>query len=198
MDAFFIIVLQMYISSVSMRYKPLNSIMTGIFILAFGLCLMFVTLNPWIIIFGVLVFGIGEMASSPKYTEYIGLIAPSDKKALYMGTSFIPIAIGHFAAGWISGKPYEIVADKLYLLKKAVALRGFNIPEISDTFTQTDYFNRAQEMFGMNSRQLTDYLWNTYHPSKVWIIYSGMAVAASILLFLYDRFILKGRDASRG
>jgi dipeptide/tripeptide permease len=198
MDAFFIIVLQMYISSVSMKYKPLNSIMTGIFILAFGLCLMFVTLNPWIIIFGVLVFGIGEMASSPKYTEYIGLIAPSDKKALYMGTSFIPIAIGHFAAGWISGKPYEIVADKLYLLKKAVALRGFNIPEISDTFTQTDYFNRAQEMFGMNSRQLTDYLWNTYHPSKVWIIYSGMAVAASILLFLYDRFILKGRDASRG
>jgi POT family proton-dependent oligopeptide transporter len=198
MDAFFIIILQMYISSVSMRFKPLNSIMTGIFILAFGLCLMFVTLNPWIIIFGVLVFGIGEMASSPKYTEYIGLIAPSDKKALYMGTSFIPIAIGHFAAGWISGKPYEIMADKLYLLKKAVALRGFNIPEISDTFTQTDYFNRAQEMFGMNSRQLTDYLWNTYHPSKVWIIYSGMAVAASILLFLYDRFILKGREASRG
>jgi POT family proton-dependent oligopeptide transporter len=48
----------------------------------------------------------------------------------------------------------------------------------------------------MNSRQLTDYLWNTYNPSKIWIIYSGMAVAASVLLFLYDRFILKGREVN--
>lgn len=196
MDAFFIIVLQIYISSVSMRFKPLNSIMTGIFILAFGLCLMFTTLNPWIIIFGVLVFGIGEMASSPKYTEYIGRIAPSDKKALYMGTSFIPIAIGHFAAGWISGKPYEIVADKLFLLKKAVTESGFNIPDISDTFTRTDYFNRAQELFGMDALQLNRYLWDTYHPSKVWIIYSGMAVTAGALLFIYDRFVLRGREVN--
>jgi POT family proton-dependent oligopeptide transporter len=113
-----------------------------------------------------------------------------------MGTSFIPIAIGHFAAGWISGRPYEIVADKLFLLKKAVAESGFSIPDISDTFTRTDYFNRAQELFGMNPRQLTDYLWNTYHPSKVWIIYSGMAVAASLLLLLYDKFILKGNEVN--
>ncbi|HUW93495.1 MAG TPA: MFS transporter [Bacteroidales bacterium] len=194
LDAFFIIILQMYISSVSMRFKPLNSIMTGIFILAFGLCLMFVTLNPWIIIFGVLVFGIGEMASSPKYTEYVGRIAPADKKALYMGTSFLPIAIGHFTAGWISGKPYEIVADKFFLLKKAVAVKGFSIPDVSDTFTQTDYFNKAQQLFGMDGHQLTTYLWNTYHPSKIWIIYSGMALAASLLLFMYDRFILRGRE----
>ncbi|MBE0667396.1 MAG: MFS transporter [Bacteroidales bacterium] len=194
LDAFFIILLQMYISSVSMRFKPLHSIMTGIFILSFGLCLMFITLNPWIIIFGVLVFGIGEMASSPKYTEYVGRIAPADKKALYMGTSFIPVAIGHFTAGWISGKPYEIVADKFFLLKKAVAESGFSIPDLSDTFTQTDYFNKAQQLFGMDGRQLTQYLWDTYHPSKVWIIFSGMALGASLLLYLYDRFILRGRQ----
>jgi len=194
LDAFFIILLQMYISSVSMRFKPLHSIMTGIFILSFGLCLMFITLNPWIIIFGVLVFGIGEMASSPKYTEYVGRIAPADKKALYMGTSFIPVAIGHFTAGWISGKPYEIVADKFFLLKKAVAENGFSIPDVSDTFTQTDYFNKAQQLFGMDGRQLTQYLWDTYHPSKVWIIFSGMALGASLLLYLYDRFILRGRQ----
>ncbi len=195
-DAFYIICLQLYISSLSMKLKPLSSIMTGIFILAAGLCLMFVTASPWLILFGVLVFGIGEMASSPKYTEYVGGIAPSDKKALYMGTSFIPIAIGHYAAGWISGKPYEIMADKMFLLNKAVTERGFSIPDISESFTTTDYYNKAQQLFGMDSTQLTSYLWETYHPSKIWIVFSGMAIASSVLLFMYNKFILRGKEVN--
>ncbi|MCI0522628.1 MAG: MFS transporter [Bacteroidales bacterium] len=192
--SFYIILFQLIVSSVTARVRPLNSIMTGIFILAFGLAMMFTNLNPWLIALGVLIFGIGEMASSPKTQEYIGRIAPSDRKALYMGTAFLPIAFGHIAAGWVSGKPYEVMADKLFLLKKAVAERGFDIPEISASFTQTDYYARAQELFGMDSQQLTAYLWSTYNPSKVWIIFSGIAVAASILLFLYDRLILRGRE----
>ena len=194
--SFFIILFQLIISSITARVKPLNSIMTGIFILAFGLGMMFANLNPWIIVLGVLIFGIGEMASSPKVQEYLGGIAPADRKALYMGTAFLPIALGHIGAGWISGRPYEKMADKLYLLKQAVAEKGFDIPAISDSFTQTDYFNMAQELFGMNAQELTRYLWDTYNPSKVWVLFTAIAVAASILLYLYDRLILRGRDAA--
>jgi POT family proton-dependent oligopeptide transporter len=190
MDAFFIIVLQMYISSVSMKFKPLHSIITGILILAGGLLLMFITRNPYTVLLGVLIFAVGEMASSPKYTEYVGRIAPPDKKALYMGTSFLPLALGHFAAGWISGKPYEIIADKVYLLQKAVAEKGFDIPQISDSFTQNQYFEKAQQLFRMDNSQLTQYLWNTYHPQNVWIMFTGIGIIASILLYLYDKFIL--------
>ena len=190
MDAFFIIILQMYISSVSMKFKPLNSIMTGALILAGGLLLMFISRNPWIVLIGVMIFAVGEMASLPKYTEYVGRIAPLDKKALYMGTSFLPIALSHFAAGWISGKPYEILADKVTLLQKAVAEKGFDIPQISDSFTQNQYFEKAQQLFNMNSSQLTQYLWNTYHPEKVWIMFASIGLMASIMLYLYDKFIL--------
>ena len=190
MDAFFIIILQMYISSVSMKFKPLNSIMTGALILAGGLLLMFISRNPWIVLIGVMIFAVGEMASLPKYTEYVGRIAPLDKKALYMGTSFLPIALSHFAAGWISGKPYEILADKVTLLQKAVAEKGFDIPQISDSFTQNQYFEKAQQLFNMNSSQLTQYLWNTYHPEKVWIMFASIGLMASIMLYLYDKFVL--------
>ena len=176
-----------------MRFKPLNSMISGTIILGFGLILMFITQNPWIMLFGVLVFAIGEMASSPKYTEYVGRIAPVDKKALYMGTSFLPVAMGHFLTGWISGRPFERVADKYYLLKDAVAQRGYNIPDISENFTQTDYYLKAQELFGMDGKQITDYLWDTYNPSSVWIQYAGLAFSAAILLFLYDRYILRSR-----
>jgi proton-dependent oligopeptide transporter, POT family len=190
MDAFFIIFLQMYISSLSMKFKPLNSIMTGALILTGGLLLIFITRNPWIVLLGVIIFAVGEMASSPKYTEYVGRIAPLDKKALYMGTSFLPVALSHFAAGWISGKPYEILADKVTLLQKAVAEKGFDIPQISDSFTQNQYFEKAEQLFNMNSSKLTQYLWSTYHPEKVWIMFVSIGLMASMMLYLYDKFIL--------
>lgn len=190
MDAFFIIALQMYISSVSMRYKPLHSMITGTVILGAGLLLMFISQNPWIVLFGVLVFAVGEMASSPKYTEYVGRIAPPDKKALYMGTSFLPVAMGHFLAGIISGKPYELLADKFHLLSRAVKDSGFTLDPISDTFTQTQYMERAQELFNMNSAELTNYLWLNYHPQNVWFLFTGLALLASLCLFLYDKYIL--------
>ena len=188
MDAFFIIILQIYISSQSMKLKPLHSMITGIMILAAGLMLMFVTQNPWLMILGVLIFAIGEMASSPKYTEYVGLIAPSDKKALYMGTSFLPIALGNFAAGWISGRPFEVICDKYYLLSKALAEKGLVLnPE---GLSQNEFFSKAQMLMNMDAARLDQYLWNKYHPSNIWFLFTGIAVLGSLLLLLYDRFII--------
>ena len=85
---------------------------------------MFFTQMVWLTIFGVLIFSIGEMASSPKFTEYIGRIAPPDKKALYMGTSFLPIAAGHKLAGILSGDLYANIAEKFTLLTQEVEKRG--------------------------------------------------------------------------
>lgn len=193
MDAFFIIVLQLWISTIAMRYKPLRAMITGILILAFGLFLMFSSQNSWIVIFGILVFAIGEMASSPKFTEYIGRIAPADKKALYMGTSFLPIAAGHWAAGILSGDIYAKIAEKFTLLQKEVLARGLDIPEISEQFTRNDYFNRAGELMGMNQNELTNMLFEQYNPTRIWMLYSGVAVGAALALIFYDRFVIKDK-----
>jgi dipeptide/tripeptide permease len=190
MDSFFIIAFQIAVSAFVMRFKPLNAMMGGIFVLAFGLFLMFGVQSGWIVLFGLLIFGLGEMSSSPKFTEYVGSIAPSDKKALYMGSSFLAIALGHQIAGFLSGAPYEKVADKLFLLKAEVMKRGLSVPEIGDSFTKTDYMNEAARQMNFTQQQLTDFLWTNYHPNSIWIIYSSVALSAVVLLFLYDRFIL--------
>jgi dipeptide/tripeptide permease len=197
-DALFIIILQLWISSVAMKYKPLHAMMTGILILAFGLFLMFSSQNAWIVVFGVLIFAVGEMASSPKFTEYIGRIAPSDKKALYMGTSFLPIAAGHKLAGWLSGDIYANVAEKFTLLQRYVVENGLEIPAVSESFTRSDYYNRAGELLGMDQHKLTETLFEYYHPDKIWILYSGIAVGAAVALFLYDIFILKSKKSETG
>lgn len=190
MDSFFIIAFQIAVSAFVMRFRPLNAMMGGIFVLAAGLFLMFAFQSGWIVLLGILVFGLGEMSSSPKFTEYVGSIAPEDKKALYMGSSFLAIALGHRIAGHLSGAPYEKVADKLFLLKAEVAKRGLSVPEIGDSFTKTDYFNEAARQMNMNQQQLTDFLWNNYNPQSIWIIFSSLALSAVVLLFLYDKFIL--------
>ncbi len=191
MDAFFIIVFQIAVSTFVMRFRPLNAMMGGIFVLAGGLGMMFAFQNGWMILLGLLIFGLGEMGSSPKYTEYVGSIAPSDKKAPYMGSSFLPIALGHQIAGFLSGAPYAKIADKLFLLKAEVLKRGLSIPEVGASFTKTDYFKEAARQMNFSQQQLTDFLWNSYHPQSIWIIFSSLALSAVVLLFLYDRVILK-------
>jgi len=191
MDSFFIIVFQIMVSAFVMRFRPLAAMMGGILVLAGGLGVMFSVQSGWLVLAGVLVFAFGEMSSSPKYTEYIGRIAPSDKKALYMGTSFLPIALGHKIAGWLSGDFYEKISDKYFLLHKEVVKRGLNFPsEYSTEFTKNDFFAQAAEKMNMSQHELTDFLWSSYHPSNIWMVYSGIAVSAVVLLWLYDHFVI--------
>ena len=193
MDAFFIIVFQLMVSSFVMRFRPLAAMMGGILVLAGGLGLMYSNQNSWLILLGILVFALGEMASSPKFTEYVGRIAPADKKALYMGTSFLPIAAGHQLAGWLSGGVYENIADKIFLLQEEVAKQGISIPVISEDFTKNDYIKMAAEKMGLTVKDLNHLLWQDYHPAHIWIVYSGVALAAVVFLWFYDRFII-GKD----
>ncbi len=66
----------------------------------------------------ILVFSIGEMTCSPTFSAYIGLIAPKDKKALYMGYSNIPFAIGWFMGNAIGGRLYDGLASKIHLARQ--------------------------------------------------------------------------------
>ncbi len=191
LDAMYIVIFQILVSAIVMKFKPLNAMMSGILVNAIGLSLTFYTNNPFFLFFSILIFGLGEMASSPKIIEYIGKIAPKEKVALYMGASFIPMAGGNFFAGILSGDVYGSMSDKITLLQKEVTARGFSIPEISDTFTQNNYIHRACELMGMNEHELTQFLWNTYDPSKIWVVFGGIGLATVILLFLYDKLILK-------
>lgn len=193
-DAFYIIVFQVVVSTLITKIKPLNSMISGIFIASIGLALWFVTQNGMYLFLSLMIFSFGEMASSPKISEYIGRIAPKDKTALYMGTSFLPLAGGNFFAGILSGEVYTKMSDKIYLLKTEIAARGLKIPEISDSFTQTDFVNTAAQQMGMTNHELTQYLWATYNPSQIWMVFTGIGLLTGIALLLYDKLLLKSKS----
>jgi dipeptide/tripeptide permease len=192
LDAGFIIIFQIIISAIVMKLRPINGIITGILVNTIGIGIAFSQMNGFYIVLGIFIFSIGEMASSPKFSEYVGKIAPRNKEALYMGTSFLPVAAGNFLTGFLSGNVYQAWSDKITILQKEVASRGLSIPEISETFTQNDYIKMAEQKMNMSSVQLTNYLWDTYHPEKIWMLFSAIGIATIIGLLLYDRFVLKG------
>ncbi len=190
LDSGFIILFQIIVSTLVMRLKPLNGIITGIIVTVIGIGLSFATGNGLYLVLGVFIFSLGEMASSPKFTEYVGKIAPRGKEALYMGTSFLPVALGNYLTGFLSGDLYQAWSDKLSLLQTEVNKRGLEIQEISETFTQNDYYQKAGELIGMDQQQLTDFLYTSYNPSKIWIVFSAIGVGTVICLYLYDKFII--------
>jgi hypothetical protein len=108
-----------------------------------------------------------------------------------MGTYFLPIAGGSFLGGLISGEVYGKISDKITLLQQEIALRGFNLPEISESFTQNNYVQKACELMGMDESTLTEYLWVNYNPSRIWIVLTGIGVATVLLLYIYNKVFFR-------
>lgn len=186
-DAMFIILFQIIISSIVMKWKALNAMMSGFVVCATGMALTLYTQNVYFTIGAILIFAIGEMSSSPKITEYIGMIAPSDKKALYMGYSFIPVFLGNLFAGFIGGDLYGKWSDKATIVKQFATEKGI---AVSSTLSQNEYFHAVAQKMNLSDMELTNLLWNEYSPSKIWIVIYGIGIFSVVALFLYNRFIL--------
>ncbi len=188
LDAFFIIVFQIVISTVVMRWKPLGTMVTGFIISSFGMALSLLTQNVMFTVVAIFIFSVGEMTASPKITEYIGRIAPHDKKALYMGYSFIPVFIGNIFAGIISGPVYQNMSDRHTLLVREVLARGIHLPK---NLTHHQYFLHAAQKMNLSPEGLKHLLWQQYNPSHIWIVIFFIGIGAATLLWLYNRFIVK-------
>jgi dipeptide/tripeptide permease len=193
LDALFIVAFQVLLSSLVMRFKPINTMIAGFLVNAIGITLAMLTRNGWFLVLSIFIFSLGEMSFSPKVLEYIGRLAPRDKAALYMGTNFLPMALGNFFAGLISGRLYEVTADKYVLLDREVRNWGLSLPEISETFSLSDYMALAAEKMGMDVVSLTDYLWVEHNPPVYGVILLILGVLCSTLLIVYDKIIFRYR-----
>ncbi len=247
LDAFFIVVFQMLISTIILKWKAISAMMSGILIAIIGIALSFYTNNVFYTILGIFIFAIGEMTSNPKFSDYIAKISPKGKEALYMGTYFLPISAANLLTKWITGDLYEKYADKVSILvreltkrnielpkvgtpltkeqfiEKLHLLKGMNLEEvlkfipskeqikdwapvvknikhyaknhgienlsISGEYSKNDLVREAAEKLHMTPDQLTQYLWEHYHPSQIWYTIAGIGLITILGLVLYDRIV---------
>ncbi|MCK5057789.1 MAG: MFS transporter [Candidatus Aminicenantes bacterium] len=112
-NALTIIILQLIVSSVVKKKKALPTMITGIAIGTVGLGMLAISTHIWVFVAGIVVFSIGEMTAHPKFISYIGLIAPTEKKAMYMGYIFLYGVFGSSVGGIVGAKLYVHFVDNL-------------------------------------------------------------------------------------
>ena len=82
---------------------------TGMAIGAGGFLLLAISQNPWVFVVGIAVFSIGEMTAHPKYYSFVGLVAPADRKAVYMGFAFLYGVIGSLLGSNLGAYLYDLM-----------------------------------------------------------------------------------------
>lgn len=102
-----IILLQVFVSRLVKNWKALPTMVTGMLVGALGFLLLAASTNAWVFIAGIAVFSIGEMTAHPKYYSFIGVVAPADRKAVYMGYAFLYGVFGALLGSGLGGDAYE-------------------------------------------------------------------------------------------
>lgn len=186
-----IILFQVIISTRLSTIKPIRTMIVGILVVALAFLQMRYYVNGWFIALSLITLAFGEMASSPRIQEYISRIAPKEKVALYMGYSFLPLAGGNLLGGLLSGKLYGSLSDKYAMLRKYLVENGYYKMEEISTTDDAILFNSSLETLNMDTHQLTQTLYDTYQPGIIWLVFISIGLATAVLLFLYNRYILK-------
>lgn len=130
-DPLAVILLQILISYLIRNWKPFAAMTAGMFITSLAFVILALADMSWQInttftlgslqipIQGIPVFAavalfvvaLGEMVQSPRFYEYVSRLAPPGQQGVFMGFSFLPIAIGSAIAGVIGGRVVTYYGD---------------------------------------------------------------------------------------
>lgn len=108
-----------------------------------------------------------------------------------MGYSFLPLAGGNIIGGLLSGSLYGKLSDKYAFLKDYVSREGIEKMEVVKDMDGAVLFNQTVDKLGISPVELTEILYQQYHPGNIWLVFSAIGVITSILLFFYNRFVLR-------
>jgi MFS family permease len=102
-DALGIIFLSIPATALMKKVRPIRA-MAGGFAVASASWLVITLSQSWQgVVAAMLLFALGESMQAPRFYEYVADLAPEGQTGTYMGFAFLPVAIGAFAAGPLSG-----------------------------------------------------------------------------------------------
>jgi len=195
-DAGSIILFMLPIAYIAGKFRAISVMIVGMFVACAGFVLGGSATTGWWCVLGIFVFAVGEMTCNPKFQEYVGLMAPPEKKALYMGYSNIPFAFGWAGANFVGGPLYERITDKYALARDYLVTQlGHNAKTIEE-LSKSDAMTRLTEALGMPESGVRRILWDHYRPQRFWWICMGIGLVATLALVGYH-FWLKA-EARRG
>ena len=177
-----IVALQILVSRAVKNLKAVPTMMGGILIGAAGFLFLSSSQYAWMVVLGIVVFSIGEMTTHPKYYSYIGLVAPEDKKAVYMGYAFLYGVIGSLFGSNLGGEMYTALLKPLVgQADVASSLRNFWLIFAAIGVVTAFVVYVYNKLFGVDSAE-------TRARARVvmFVVYGLLVVSAGAILYLVN------------
>jgi len=180
-----IILLQLLVSSIVSKTKALPTMITGICLGTIGMAILAISTNIWVFMVGITIFSIGEMTAHPKFISYLGLIAPADKKATYMGFGFLYGAFGSLIGGILGAFLYVRFIDNpmMAFVRETLASKGKSSMLAADA--KVAQVLEVGQQIGLTKMDIASHAF----PSELWLLFSGIGVVCIVGLLLFGKFV---------
>jgi dipeptide/tripeptide permease len=119
-----VISLQLIVTWLSRRIKPLTGIALGTLISGLAWLILAVWPSFTAAVATLIVVALGEITMSPRYYEYVSRLAPEGQQGTYLGFAFMPIGVGSIVAGLYSSFFYSDQSTHLPLFWAGLSLFG--------------------------------------------------------------------------
>jgi POT family proton-dependent oligopeptide transporter len=179
-------------ASLSGKMKALNSMILGTLLATTALLLSGFSTLGWISLGAIAIFSAGEMLASPKFSEFIGNFAPKDKKAMYLGFSQIPLAIGWTLEGKIGPRLYDMFGSKENFSREMLHDKGVSAADLAK-IPQNEAFQHLVDLLKLPPHEVTALLLQQHNPGVVWYIMGGVGVASAIGIGWYGWWVSRNR-----
>ncbi len=187
LNAMLIMFICFIIAGWSALIRATTSMALGTFLASTALILFGGFNYVWIMVLAVVCFSIGEMLSSPKCSEYLGNIAPQQKKAMYLGFSQLPFSIGWAAEGYWGQVLYADYGAKETIARQEMLDTGMSQFDV-DAIPVGEAFQKLVEFSGQSADVLTAQLYAANNVGTAWYIMSIVGIVSAAGMIAYGRW----------
>jgi POT family proton-dependent oligopeptide transporter len=75
--------------------------------------------------------------------------------------------------------------------KDLAAQKGIDVSSISTPFSKSEYFAMAEQKLGMTHWEMTNMLWQSYNPNKIWYVVCAVGLVSIVALIIYDQMVVR-------
>ncbi|MCP4414654.1 MAG: peptide MFS transporter [Gammaproteobacteria bacterium] len=168
----------------SAKLRATTSMALGTFLSSAALLLIGNFSFVWVMVSAIVVFSFGEMLSSPKCSEYLGNIAPSQKKAMYLGFSQLPIGVGWIAEGYFGPSLYGEYGAKETIARQMLTEGGTDV----NTIPIGEAFAKLVEVTGQSAEVLTSTMYASNNIGMVWYVMGAVGIVTTFGLYVYGKW----------
>jgi len=176
----------------SARMRATTSMVVGTAFVSMALFLLGATTQAGFAVVALVIFSIGEMLASPKFLEFLGNIAPPDKKAMWLGFSQAPLLLGWAAEGKLGPKLYDLFSSKDLFARQMLVKLGMAPDAVTtEVLPPGEGFKKLVEFSGQSPQALTQQLYHSHPVGLTWFLFAGVGVLAGIMIFVYGRWVAR-------